>query len=144
MTKRGCLFLCNENCMKMYFFCFLWNWKLVFLVCLAPFLLSRGPNLSVVNYQNPGKRQEKIKPSLCYGHYVTDITLWTSHYRKRQEKIKPSLCYGHYVTDITLWTSHYDCMTLIMVILLGEINATCIPILSKFITSKFSVLLTEH
>ena len=31
------------------FFCFLWNWKQFFLVCLAPFLLSRGPNLSVVN-----------------------------------------------------------------------------------------------
>ena len=58
-----------------------------FLVCLAPFLLSRGPNLSVVNYQNPGKTQEKIKPTLSYGHYITDITLWTSHYR-------------HYIMDI--------------------------------------------
>ena len=55
-----------------------------FLVCLAPILLSRGPNLSVVNYQNPGKTQEKIKPTLCY---ITDITLWTSHYR-------------HYIMDI--------------------------------------------
>ena len=65
---------------------FLFSLKLK-LVCLAPFLLSRGPNLSVVNYQNPGKTQEKIKPTLCYGHYVTDITLWTSHYR-------------HYIMDI--------------------------------------------
>ena len=39
---------------------------------------------------------------------------------------------------------YYDCMTLIMVIILREINATCIPILFKFITSKFSVFLTKH
>ena len=52
-----------------------------FLVCLAPILLSRGPNLSVVNYQNPGKAQEKIKPTLFYDNYVADITLRTSHYR---------------------------------------------------------------
>ena len=39
---------------------------------------------------------------------------------------------------------HYDCMTLIMVIILREINATCTPILFKFITSKFSVLLTKY
>ena len=38
----------------------------------------------------------------------------------------------------------YECMTLIMVIILREINATCIPILFKFITSKFSVFLTKH
>ena len=57
-----------------------------FLVCLAPILLSRGPNLSVVNYQNPGKTQEKVKPTLCYGHYMTDITLW------------------HHIIDIILWT----------------------------------------
>ena len=80
-------------------------------------------NVCNKNYQNPGKRQEKIKPTLCYGHYITDITLWISHYR-------------HY--------GHYDCMTLIMVILLGEINATCIPILFKFITSKFSVFLIKR
>ena len=36
---------------------------------------SHGLNLNVVNYQNPGKTQEKIKPTLCYGHYMTDITL---------------------------------------------------------------------
>ena len=28
------------------------------------FLLSRGLNLSVLNYQIPGKTQEKIKPTL--------------------------------------------------------------------------------
>ena len=39
---------------------------------------------------------------------------------------------------------YYDCMTLIIVIILREINATCIPILFKFITSKFSVFLTKH
>ena len=39
---------------------------------------------------------------------------------------------------------YYDCMTLIMVIILREINATCIPILFKFIISKFSVFLTKH
>ena len=39
---------------------------------------------------------------------------------------------------------YYDCMTLIMVIILREINATCISILLKFITSKFSVFLTKH
>ena len=42
---------------------------------------NHGLNLSVVNYQNPGKTQEKIKPTLCYGHYEIDITLRTSHYR---------------------------------------------------------------
>ena len=53
-----------------------------------------------------------------------------------------TLHYGHHT--MTLYYGHYDCMTLIMVILLGEINATCIPILFKFITSKFSVFLTKH
>ena len=48
---------------------------------------NHGLNFSVVNYQNPGKTQEKIKPTLCYGHYEIDITLWTSHYR-------------HYIMDI--------------------------------------------
>ena len=33
-----------------------------------------------------------------------------------------TLHYGHHIIDIILWT--YDCMTLIMVILLREINAT--------------------
>ena len=62
-----------------------------FLVCLAPFLLSRGLNLSVVNYQNHGKTQEKIKPTLCDGHHVIDITLQISHCR-------------HYIMDImTAW-----------------------------------------
>ena len=55
--------------------------------------------------------------------------------------ILQTLHYGHhilhYIMDIMT-------MTFIMVILLGEINATCIPILFKFITSKFSVLLTKH
>ena len=48
---------------------------------------NHGLNLNVVNYQNPGKTQEKIKPTLCYGHYEIDITLQTSHYR-------------HYIMDI--------------------------------------------
>ena len=61
-----------------------------------------------------------------------------------------TLCYGHYVTDIT---SRHDIMDYIMdimtewlliLILLGEINSTCKPILFKFITSKFTVLLTKH
>ena len=80
--------------------------------------------MSVVNYQNHGKTQEKVNLTLCYGQYITDITLWTSH--------------------LTLFYGPYDCMTFIMVILLGEINATCIPILFKFFTSKFAVLLTKH
>ena len=66
MAKRGCLFLSNEKCMKQ---------------------IHRVLNLSVVNYQNPRKALEKIKPTLCYGHYVTDIILQTSHYR-------------HYIMDI--------------------------------------------
>ena len=99
-----------------------------FSVSLVPFLISRGRNLSVVNYQNPGKSQEKMKPTLCFGHYVTDITLWTPHYE-----------YIYYIMGIMT-----ACMTFIMVILLGGINATCIPILFKFLTSKFAVLLTKH
>ena len=85
--------------------------------------LSRGLNVSVVNYQNPGKTQEKNKThfwTLHYRHYITEITLGTLHY------------------------GHYDCMNLIMVILLGKINATGNTILFKFITSKFAVLLTKH
>ena len=101
---------------------FLFSLKLK-LVCLAPFLLSRGPKLECCKLPKSWKTQGKIKSTLCYDNYITDITLRTSHYR-------------HY--------GHYDCMTLIMVILFGEINATCIPILFKFITSKFSVLLTKH
>ena len=52
---------------------------------------NHGLNLNVVNYQNPGKTQEKIKPTLCYGHYEIDI----SHY-------------GHHI--MTLYYGHYDCM----------------------------------
>ena len=58
-----------------------------FSVSLTPCLLLRGLNLSVVNYQNHGKTQEKVNLTLCYGHYITDITLWTSHHR-------------HYIMDI--------------------------------------------
>ena len=66
--------------------------------------------MSVVNYQNPGKIQEKVNLTLCYGHYITDITLWMSHHR------------------------HY-----IMVYGLGEINVTCKPILFKLILSHPSL-----
>ena len=76
----------------------------------TPCLLFRGLNLSVVNYQNPGKIQEKVNLTLCYGHHITDITLWTSHHR------------------------HY-----IMVYGLGEINVTCKPILFKLILSHPSL-----
>ena len=62
-----------------------------FFFSLTPCLLLRGLNLSVVNYQNHGKTQEKVNLTLCYGHYITDITLWTSHH--------------------TLYYGHYDCMT---------------------------------
>ena len=66
------------------------------------------------------------KPTLCYGHYVKD-----------------KLHHRHHIIDINLlYYGHYDCMTLIIVILFGEINATCIPILFKFITPKFLVLWT--
>ena len=44
------------------------------------FFFIRGLNLSVVNYQNHGKTHEKIKLNLCYRHYITGITLWTSHH----------------------------------------------------------------
>ena len=57
-----------------FFFVFSEN-KTPFFVSLAPFSVIRGPNLSAVNYQNPGKTPEKIKPALSYRHYVTDITL---------------------------------------------------------------------
>ena len=69
------------------FFCFSEIKNQFFLSVWLLFLLSGGLNLSVLNYQNPGKTQEKIKPTLSYGHYITDITLWTSHYR-------------HYIMDI--------------------------------------------
>ena len=62
-----------------------------FSVSLTPCLLLRGLNLSVVNYQNHGKTQEKVNLTLCYGHYITDITLWTSHHR-------------HYIMDIMTMT----------------------------------------
>ena len=38
-----------------------------------------------------------------------------------------TLHYSHYIMDITsqtLYYGHYDCMTFIMIILLGEINVT--------------------
>ena len=53
-----------------------------------------------------------------------DITLQTLHYGHH---------ILHYIMDIMT-------MTLIMVILLGEINAACIPIWFKFITTKFAVV----
>ena len=58
-----------------------------------------------------------------------------------------TLHYSHYIMDITsqtLYYGHYDCMTFIMITLLGEINVTCKPILFTFITFKFVVLLTKH
>ena len=57
----------NKNSL---FFCFFsLKIKTNYFVCLAPFLDFRGPNLSAVNYQNPGETLEKIKPTHCYGHY---------------------------------------------------------------------------
>ena len=74
--------------MKIGLFLFSLKLKTSFFGLLGSFFTnSRGLNLSVVNYQNPRKAQEKIKPTICYGHYVTDIILQTSHYR-------------HYIMDI--------------------------------------------
>ena len=68
-----------------------------FFVSLTPCLLLRGLNVSVVNYQNHGKTQEKVNLYLM---------LWTLRYR-------------HYIMDITsyiiLWT-----MTFIMAIIFWE------------------------
>ena len=111
--------LCNVRNKKSLFLLFSEN-KIHFSVSLAPFFVFRGPNLSAVNYQNPRKTLKKMKPPLCCRHYVMDITLWSLPYR------------------------HYGCMTFIIVILLGGINAICKPVLFKFITSKFMVLLTKH
>ena len=58
-----------------FFFVFSENKTLFFFVSLTPFSVIRGPNLSAVNNQNPGKTPEKIKPTLSYRHYVTDIIL---------------------------------------------------------------------
>ena len=94
---------------------------------LGSFFTFQGPKLECYDYQNHGKTQEKIKLTLYYRHYITGIT--------------------RYIMDIISWTlycKHYDCMTLIVVILLGEINVTCKPVLLKFITSKFAVLFTKH
>ena len=49
---------------KTVFFSFSLKLKIRFFVSLAPFLLFRGLNLSVVNHQNPGKTQEKMKLTL--------------------------------------------------------------------------------
>ena len=62
-----------------FFFVFSEN-KTLFFVSLAPFSVIRGPNLSAVNYQNPGNTPEKIKPTLSYRHYIADITLRKLHY----------------------------------------------------------------
>ena len=61
--------------------------KIKTLKSLTPFFKFRGPNLSAANYQNLRKTPEKIKPTLCYRHYVMDIMLQTLHY------------------DMTLWTT---------------------------------------
>ena len=104
---------------KRVFFCF--SLKINSFFCkLGSFFVFRGPNLSAVNYQNPRKTLKKMNPTLCCRHYVMDITLWMLPYR------------------------HYGCMTFIIVILLGGINAICKPVLFKFITSKFTMLLTKH
>ena len=52
------------------------------------------------------------------------------------EIILKTLHYRHHIIDI-LYYGHYDCMTLIMVILFGEINATCIPICSNLSHPSF-------
>ena len=126
MAKRGCLFLSNEKCMKIALFLFSLKLKTSFFWSAWLFFYKfQGPKLECCKLPKSSKSTRKNK-----AHYM----LWT-------------LCYRHYITDITLQTlyyGHYDCITLIMVILLGEINATCIPILFKFITSKFSVFLTKH
>ena len=69
-----------------HLFLFSLKLKTSFLVCLAPFLFSRGLNLSVVNHQNRGKLKKKWSPL-----YVMDIMSQTLHYR-------------HHIIDIMLWT----------------------------------------
>ena len=63
--------------------------KTLFFVSLAPFSAFRGPNLSAVNDQNPGKTPEKIKPTLHCRHYIMDITFST-------EVMLEKLHHGHY------------------------------------------------
>ena len=73
---------------KSQFILFSQTTKTSLFVSLAPFFVFRGPNLSAVNYQSPGKKtSEKIKPTLFCRHYVMDITLWTQ-------------CYGNDIIDI--------------------------------------------
>ena len=67
----------NENNLFFFFFSF----SLKIKTSLALFLVFRGPYLSALNYQNPGKTPEKIKPTLCYGHHIMDIMLQKLHYR---------------------------------------------------------------
>ena len=111
--------VCNKNSPLFFFF----EIENHFFCQLGSFFILKGPKLECFKLPKSWKTQENIKPTLCYGHYVK-----TSHYK-------------HHIIDINLlYYGHYDCMTLIIVILFGEINATCIPILFKFITPKFLVL----
>ena len=62
-----------------------------FFVSLTPCLLLRGLNVSVVNYQNHGKTQEKVNLYLM---------LWTLHYRYYiMDVTSQTLYYGHYDYD---------------------------------------------
>ena len=109
-------------------FCFVFSEiiKTSFFCQLDSLFTFEGPKIECCKLSKSWKNTRKSK---------SYFMLWTLRYR-------------HYIMDITsqtLYYGHYDCMTfIIMVILLGEINATCIPILFKFITSKFSMLLTKH
>lgn len=70
--------LCNvPDKNSLFFVLFSLKIKKVFFCKLSSFCVFRGPNLSAVNYQNPGKTPEIIKPTLSYRHYITNITLWT-------------------------------------------------------------------
>ena len=60
---------------------FFFSFSLKINTSLALFLVSRGPNVSAVNYQNPGKHRKNkayfMLRTLHYGHDVTEITLST-------------------------------------------------------------------
>ena len=66
---------------KSQFILFSQTTKTSLFVSLAPFFVFRGPNLSAVNYQSPGKKNIRknkayfILQTLCYGHYIMDTML---------------------------------------------------------------------
>ena len=107
---------------KTVFVSFSLKLKTSFFCQLDSLFTFEGPKRECCKLSKSWKNTRKSKSILN----VMDITLQTLHY-------------GHHILHYIMDNDFHNGNNL-----LGEINATCIPILFKFITTKFAVFLTKH